>query len=269
MQLTYTTLGCPAWTLEQVLHTAMECGYAGVEMRGLLEHVDLRQSPTFQPAHRAAVRQQFADAGIALYCLGSSARFADARHRDASVIKTRDYIEMAADLGCPMVRVFGGSPGPDDTIEAATQRVADSLSELAPFAEAHNVAIVLETHDAFLTGERVAGVLERVNRPSVGVIWDVCNSFYTGEPFQTTYAGIAPYLKHVHVKDAIAERPCLLGEGEVPIREVVELLQANASVHPPLALSVEWEKRWMPEIAEPEVVLPQYAKTLRAYLEAT
>jgi sugar phosphate isomerase/epimerase len=268
MQLTFSTLSCPAWTLDQILHAAEGNGYAGVEIRGLQEHVDLRQSPTFQPANRAAVRRQFADAGIAITCLGASARFADSRHRDASVIEAREYVEMAAELRCPMVRVFGGSPGPEDS-DDGVQRVADSLTELAPFAAAHNVTLVLETHDAFVTGERAAAVLSRVNHPAVGVVWDVCNAFLTGEAVQTAYAALAPYVKHVHVKDAIGEHPCLLGKGDVPIREVVLRLKADEGALPPLALSVEWEKRWMPDIAEPEVVLPQYAAKLRAYLAET
>lgn len=265
MHLTFSTLSCPAWTLDQILRVAAENGYAGVEIRGLQEHVDLRQSPAFQASHRAQVRRQFSDAGIAIQGLGASARFADSRHCENSLLEARDYVEMAADLGCPMVRVFGGSPGPEDK-DDGVERVAEALAELAPFAEAHQVTIVLETHDDFLAGAQVAAVLSRVNHPAVGVIWDVCNVFVTGEGVETTYPYLKPFLKHVHVKDAIGEKPCLLGEGDIPIREVIKMLRADEESLPPLALSVEWEKRWMPNIAEPEIVLPQYAAQLRAYL---
>jgi hypothetical protein len=30
---------------------------------------------------------------------------------------------------------------------------------------------------------------------------------------------------------------------------------------------VEWEKKWHPEIAEPEVAFPQYMHVLRSYLQ--
>ena len=33
-------------------------------------------------------------------------------------------------------------------------------------------------------------------------------------------------------------------------------------------ISVEWEKRWHPEIEEPEVALPQHLDLLRAWLES-
>jgi fatty-acyl-CoA synthase len=31
-------------------------------------------------------------------------------------------------------------------------------------------------------------------------------------------------------------------------------------------LAVEWEKKWHPDLAEPEIALPQHAEVLRGYL---
>lgn len=59
MHLTFSTLSCPAWSLDQILRVATENGYAGVETRGLQEHVDLRQSPAFQASQRAQTRGSF------------------------------------------------------------------------------------------------------------------------------------------------------------------------------------------------------------------
>lgn len=38
------------------------------------------------------------------------------------------------------------------------------------------------------------------------------------------------------------------------------------SLYNVVTLAVEWEKKWHPEIAEPEVALPQHAEVLREYL---
>ena len=56
----------------------------------------------------------------------------------------------------------------------------------------------------------------------------------------------------------------LLGEGEVPVREMLGLLTAGGYRH---WISVEWEKRWHPEIAEPEVALPQHLSVLAQWME--
>ena len=55
----------------------------------------------------------------------------------------------------------------------------------------------------------------------------------------------------------------LAGAGEVPVREMLGLLQAAGYPH---WISVEWEKRWHPEIEEPEVALPQHLDLLTRWL---
>jgi fatty-acyl-CoA synthase len=55
----------------------------------------------------------------------------------------------------------------------------------------------------------------------------------------------------------------LLGHGEVPAREMLELLSGGRYEG---WLSVEWEKRWHPEIEEPEVALPQHLSVLSKWL---
>jgi sugar phosphate isomerase/epimerase len=90
-----------------------------------------------------------------------------------------------------------------------------------------------------------------------------------GERPPEIYANLGPRLLLAQVKDArrAPERSdgwqlVLLGEGEVPVREMLDLLVADYAGW----ISVEWEKRWHPEIEEPEVALPQHLDLLGAWL---
>jgi hypothetical protein len=47
---------------------------------------------------------------------------------------------------------------------------------------------------------------------------------------------------------------CLLSEGDMPLRTICTLLKQGSYDG---YLSLEWEKKWHPEIEEPEVALPQ------------
>jgi fatty-acyl-CoA synthase len=71
----------------------------------------------------------------------------------------------------------------------------------------------------------------------------------------------------VHVKDArrVGESWELLpaGEGEVPLRAMLKALLQEGYAG---LVSVEWEKHWHPEIADPEVALPQHIAWLRSTL---
>ena len=56
----------------------------------------------------------------------------------------------------------------------------------------------------------------------------------------------------------------LLGEGEVPVRQMLALLAAGGYPH---WISVEWEKRWHPGIEGPEIALPQHLPVLATWTE--
>jgi sugar phosphate isomerase/epimerase len=81
-----------------------------------------------------------------------------------------------------------------------------------------------------------------------------------GESPAETARLIGRLTHHVHLKDGKkAGGYTLLGEGEVPVRELVaELHKVGYKGY----LSLEWEKAWHPELAEPEVVFPHSARYL-------
>jgi sugar phosphate isomerase/epimerase len=75
MKLAFTTLGCPEWTLRQIVENAAELRYDGVDFRGLLEDMDVSQRPEFTTG-LSETKQMFADHGVAISCLSISARYA-------------------------------------------------------------------------------------------------------------------------------------------------------------------------------------------------
>jgi hypothetical protein len=56
----------------------------------------------------------------------------------------------------------------------------------------------------------------------------------------------------------------LTGTGEVPVKEQVKVLAASGYQG---FYCLEWEKRWVPDIEEPEVAFPQYARVVTEYLQ--
>ena len=60
-------------------------------------------------------------------------------------------------------------------------------------------------------------------------------------------------------------RYVLVGEGDVPVKTQVQVLAAGGYKG---YYGFEWEKRWHPEIPDPEVAFPHYAKTIAGYLAA-
>ena len=268
LKLAFTTLACPAWTLEQAVEAARRSGYEGLELR-LLDGELLQ--PDLPAEARQRVRAVCVDAGIPIVCVDTSVKIAqpDPDERAKQVQDGLLFLDLAASWDAPLIRVFGGPPAGVDQDEAI-QAAVECLAPLAARGRELGVGIALETHDAFSSSAAVAGVIKDI--PGAGALWDTLHPFRVGETVQETLGRLGERLLHVHIKDG--RRPpgggenwelTLLGAGDVPVRAI---LGALCVVGYSGWLAVEWEKKWHPELAEPEVALPQHASVLRDYLAA-
>jgi sugar phosphate isomerase/epimerase len=265
MKLAFTTLACPTWTLEQVIDAAQHNGYEGLEIRlleGEMLPADLDQ------ATRERVRSHCAHAGLKIICVDTSIRIAtlDPDGRADQIREGLAFLEIAADWEAPFIRVFGGPPANTAGVEAI-QASIESLGPLAERGQELGVTVLLETHDAFSSSVPVGKVLDEV--PGAGALWDMLHPYRVGEQPAETARRLGDRCRHVHVKDGRRADGedwdlTLLGEGEVPIPEILSTLHAGNYDG---WLAVEWEKKWHPEIEEPEIAIPQHAQVLRRYLE--
>ena len=273
MKLGYSTLGSPKWSVEQVIGAALRFGYGGVELRMIRGTVDLYTLPEFRGERVSATRKQFEDAGVEIVCVDTSVRLAwlAGSRREEQLEQARTMFGLAQSLASPYVRVFGGEL--EDPV-AGQEHLAvfrEQFATLAELGEELGVKVLLETHDSFSTGKSVAGLWgDDKTESSAGVLWDVLHSYRHQESFEETFAAVGPYIELVHIKDSgsfsdDAFDLKLVGEGVVPIKDAIDLLMRKGYEG---YLSFEWEKGWHPELEEPEVALPHYAKTMRELLKA-
>ncbi len=270
-RLAFSTLACPTWALKQILTSAREWGYAGVELRGLLDQVDVTLRPEFRGQGLDETRSLLKGTGIQVCVLGSSVHLighASEAARERELEEFRRFVDLSRALGGVPIRVFGGTRPETLGEEEAAQVAAAQLDSLAAEAAPAGVDVLVETHDSFVLGSQLAPVLEACSAPNVGVVWDVFNSqIPRAESPRETYERLRPYIRHVHVKDGIFRDSryeyTQLGRGEIPYREVFSWLREDGYAG---WFSVEWEKRWHPELADPEDILPQYARELHRLL---
>jgi sugar phosphate isomerase/epimerase len=238
-------------------------GYAGVELRLIDgELID----PRMPAAARAQVRRTVTAAGLPVVAVDSSIRLTG----EDPGPDLRRFLELASDWESPLVRVFGGALAAERAERQEQLRVAAGVLESSvPLARRLGVAIGVETHDDFSASSVVAELLAMADPEWVGAVWDSHHPYRVGESPADVYANLGRRILLAQVKDARRTPDgdwelVLLGEGEVPVREMLGLLAAGGYRG---WISVEWEKRWHPEIAEPEVALPQHLKVLAEWME--
>lgn len=273
MKLSFSTLGCPAWTFDQVLETAHWIGFEGVEFRGIGDEMDLTRLPEFSDANVAATRDRLASLGLSIPSLGSSARFhdADPAVREKNADEARAYIRLAQKVGAPCIRVFGDRIPPGEEKRAVIERIGKSLRGLGPYAEDHGIKVLLETHGDFYAAPDVKDAMEIADHPHVGVLWDTHHPYrFGGDTGEETVRLLGPRIVHTHFKDSVPDpthergyRYVHFGEGDAPQENFLKLLKGIGYDG---FLTFEHEKRWHPEIPDPAEAFPVYAERMRHLL---
>ena len=269
MKLAFSTLGCPQWTLPEVAHAASAYGYEAIEIRALGGSLDLLKRPEFQAGQVKITRRWLSERRVPVCCVDTSCSFdaIDEGERHTQIEIALRYCQLAAALGAPLIRVFPDKIPAGATREETRERIAASLREIAEHTP-DGVRVGLETHGDFASGPETAGIAKLAGNPNVAIIWDAANTFASGEAVETTALAVAPYLAHVHLRDARPEgkehwTPVLAGRGRVPFHGVVDSLR---SLNYQGYVSFEWEKYWHPEIEGPEVAIPDFAAAMRDVL---
>jgi len=268
--LGFSTLGAPSWSWIRILDAATESGFETLELRGIEGEMDLSKVPALAPSRIADARRELADRGLRVVCLGSSANMHefDPAKRAAQFAEARRFVALAQALGAPYVRVFPNQWVQGVERERVLAQIVAGLRELGTHAREHGVTILVESHGEFTDSATLLAVLEGADSPAIALLWDAHHTFVSGgESPEESVRRLGRWIRHVHLKDSRPEgtgrRYVLTGTGNVPVRRQVEaLLQLGYAG----AYSFEWEKRWHPEIEAPEIAIPHFAATTRAWL---
>jgi sugar phosphate isomerase/epimerase len=270
--IAFSTLGCPAWSFRTILETADRLGYAGIELRGIQGEMDLPRVPELQGARLAQTKRDLEALGLVVAGLGASARMheKDAAARAAQLDEGRRFIDLAQAMGVRYVRMFGDRIPQGEAKEDVIARVVEGFSQMAAHAGPAGVTVLVESHGDFTRSADLEEILSRVGSPHFALLWDAHHTFVAGgEPPATTHARLGRWTRHTHLKDSRPEgdgrRYVLTGRGDVPVREQVAVLARSGYEG---LYCFEWEKRWHPEIEEPEVAFPHFAKTMAEHLSA-
>lgn len=274
MKLAFTTLACPKWDLPTVLSRAKEYGFDAIDFRGLGEKLDITLLREFTTQAGATARM-IRDAGLEVSGISSSIRICDPVQCTANVEEAHRTIPVAKALGCQFVRMFGGGVIDRHGREGAAKIAQECVQRILALPGAADIQWLLETHDNWTSGRDCLMLLKAIEAPNMGLLWDIAHPpRFSGESIDTTFSLIGPMVRYTHVKDCRHEpnhpqtmsdgwRYVTPGTGDIQLRRAVQLLRKSGYNG---YLVLEHEKRWHPELPEPEEALPAFVGWARQVL---
>lgn len=261
MKLSFTTLGCPDWSFEKIAGEARRLGFGGIEIRGVDGKMRAEEIPLLFPENLEGTKAFLTENQLELAGFGTSVSFHDPNGYEAALNEGRLAIDVCARAGIPFIRVFGDSIQAPASRGEVIGRAAKGIQSLCRHAEGKGVDVLLEIHGDFNTLEVLLPLIRQLKGcPSFGILWDIEHSDRAyGDNWREFYRGIRSFIRHTHIKDhrrtAGGFQLCLVGDGDIPIVDIVRALEQDGYTG---WYSLEWEKKWHPELPGPETALPAY-----------
>ena len=177
--------------------------------------------------------------------------------RDAQLAMTRDWIDRAAMLGAPVIRIFAGSVPKGDSEEAAVERCIAGINQSVDYAATKGVVLALENHGGITsTAEQLLSIVRRVKpSPWFGVNFDSGN-FYSADPY-AEFEKIAPYAMNAQIKVEVSPN----GKKQpADLSRVIGILR-NAGYRGYVVLEYEAEP-------DPREAIPGFLQRLRKIIQS-
>lgn len=143
------------------------------------------------------------DAGVTITSVLPVQRFSwpEEPQREAAVRNMKRYIEIAAEIGAPMVNTeFSGRPEREEDSEAGFYR---SMEELIPVLEREGVTLNIDPHpDDFVEdGLEAWRIIRGLNTTQVGFVYVAAHSFHMGDQAVDLIPELGSRLSAVYASD--------------------------------------------------------------------
>ena len=268
VKLAFSTVTCPDWTLAKVAEQAEALGFDGVELRTLgAGESDLACDPALTDPQK--VSDIFRSSGMEPICLSTSTSLHH-RNKSAATAAHRQVIkdlDLASLIGCSFVRIFVYDAGPGEDRRSVIQRAAKSALPLAERAGELGVQLLFENAGSFTAAKHWWWLLNQVDHPMLGLLWNVANAAASGESSAVSVPTLNSRIQMAKVKDTMVGEGSgfvPLGEGTVGIEAFIkQLLGVGYSGY----LTVEWDRVWLPSLTPAEEYLPQALERIKGWLE--
>ena len=163
---------------------------------------------------------------------------------------TKQWIDYAAVMGAPHIRVFAGPQPKELTEEQAVTNCLEAYQECLDYAGKKGVFLGLENHGGIVAEpENLIKMVQAAKSPWAGINFDSGN-FHTEDPY-ADLAKIAPYAVNVQLKMEISRKGSKKGKAEPS--DVKRLIQILREANYQGWFTLEFETQEDPFVKVPEI----------------
>ena len=254
MNLSFSTRGWPDLSWENMIETALDMGFSGIEVYNLPKFDPmLEKGGPFHKHKVAATVRQLRDLKLTIPCFDTSVDLS----QDSTCVDTlKKLMQVAHDAHVSYVVACALSEN--------EQQVRDNIAQLEPYAEQIGVSLLIKTSGIYANTGRLRTLLESFASDYMGALWDVHHTYRDfNESADTTIKNLGTYVKHVHLRDSNDQTTYnLIGEGTLPVSDMILAL---SSINYDGFVSLEWKPEWMEDLQEMDVIFPHFVNYMNQF----
>ena len=241
------------WDVPAIIDMCGRTGFTGVELRTTHAHgVETELSSS----KRRDVRRQFEDGGVDLVGLGTAFEYqaVDPAEVRQNIEGTFEYAKLAADLGCPGVKVRPNGLQTEKGVpeEKTLEQIGRAIGECAEAADGLGVQIRVEVHGRDTQEpRRMRAIMDHADHPNARICWNSNFGEVVDGSIVKNYRLLSHKIGLVHITE--------IYRSEYPWLELFRLLNADG-----------YDGYTLAEIAhspEPERLMGYYRALWQAYQE--
>ena len=188
---------------------------------------------------------------------------ADKEKRASEVKHIKDWVEVAAKLGAPVLRVFSGPvpEGYENKWDEVAQWMVADLKQCVAHAEKYGVIIGIQNHgDMLKSADQVIKVINMVDSPWFGAINDT-GYYMTPDPY-VDMARVVPYTVNWQVKQRLGGKE---GTTAMDLKRLIHLMKAGGyRGYVPIETLSQPGKEY-----DPVAFVPEFLKEVRQAIAQT
>lgn len=237
--------GKPQWEVSDFIDYCADQNVLGAELTSYFFPPDATAATMLEVKRRAYLR----GVSITGTAVGNNFALAKGKELDDQIADVKKWIDFAAILNAPHIRVFAGNPKKDMNFDEALANCIAAYQECLDYAGTKGVFLGIENHHGLVADPaNLIKIIESVKSPWAGVNYDSGN-FNTEDPYGDLEK-IAPYAINVQLKMRVKPK----GNPEGTPSDIPRVLKMLRDANYQGWFTLEFEEKEDPFVAVPKIL---------------
>lgn len=264
MKLSFSTKGWHNKSFDEFCVLAKDMRFKGIELHNVKNRLFTENNSVFDDFSAPATLRKLYEMQLSIPCIDCISDFSSSADMALANEELDECFRVCENLHIPYIRLHASE-------KENTEDFKEFLNGVLPRAEKLGVTLLIETCGAFADTAKLRDLLEYFASDSLAALWEVYSTWFKAEEApEITVKNLGAYIKHMHIKDAVKTDDgtsyCLIGEGELPISDIMLSLR---SVNYDGFISLEWSPEWFKELDDIEIILSQFESYMSQFSDTS